>query len=113
MGDQEQAFGMTAYSVVRGRVKAGRQKDFEDRFREMSSVEQGLPGFRKVALLKIGDTSYCSIAEWDSYKDLVNARPAMIGQLDRMRDILEDLPGDLGVTYAFSAEAIFEMAKKA
>jgi hypothetical protein len=33
----------------------------------------------------------------------------MIGNLDRFRDLLEDLGGGLGVTYAVSGEAVLEI----
>ena len=97
---------MTAYNVVRMRVKTGREQDFLDAGRTANTKHKGL---RKAAMVKTGDRSYCFIGEWDSMDDLANARPEMIRDLDRWRDLLEDLGGGLGVTDAVSGEAIGEM----
>ncbi len=91
---------MTAYNVVRNRVKPGREKDFEDVFR----------GLKKFDMIKTGDRSYCIIGEWDSMDSLAAARPEMIKSLDSFRDMLEDLGGGLGVTDAVSGEAVVEIA---
>ena len=40
--------------------------------------------------------------------DIVKARPQMIASLDKMRGLLEDLGGGLGVTDPVSGEAVFE-----
>ena len=53
---------MTAYSIVRFRVKPGREKEFED-FHESAKLEAA--GFRKAALIKTGNRTYCFIGEWD------------------------------------------------
>jgi hypothetical protein len=98
---------MTAYNVVRNRVKAGRAKDFEEAVR---NLDRSYPGMRKVALIKTGERSYCIIGEWDSMDSIVAARPKMIASLDRFRDLLEDLGGGLGVTDPVSGEAIVEIA---
>jgi hypothetical protein len=68
-----------------------------------------MAGFRRGALVKIGDRAYCMIGEWRSMSDIVNARPTMIAMLDTMRDMLEDLGGGLGVTDPVSGEAVVEM----
>jgi hypothetical protein len=97
---------MTAYNIVRFRVKAGRQKEFEQAQR---TALRPLKGFRKGALVKTGDVTYCFVGEWSSYRDIVNARPKMIEILDGFRDLLEDIGGGLGVTYAVSGEAVVEL----
>jgi hypothetical protein len=40
---------------------------------------------------------------------LAAARPAMVSNLDRLRPILEDLGGGLGVTDPVSGEAVLEL----
>jgi hypothetical protein len=97
---------MTAYNVVRMRVRTGREQDFLDAGRKANTK---LKGLRKAVMVKTGDRSYCFIGEWDGLQDIVNARPEMIRDLDRWRDLLEDLGGGLGVTDAVSGEAIAEM----
>ncbi len=95
---------MTAYNVVRFRVKPGQEKAFLDHHRVFHASE--LTGFRKGALIETGERSYCLIGEWNSMDDIVRARPKMIASLDGMRDLLEDLGGDLGVTDPVSGDAV-------
>ncbi|MDP2619811.1 MAG: antibiotic biosynthesis monooxygenase [Hyphomicrobiales bacterium] len=97
---------MTAYNVVRNRVKPGREKDFEQAIR---NIERDHSGMRKLAVIKTGDRSYCIIGEWDSMDAIVAARPKMIKSLDAFRDMLEDLGGGLGVTDPVSGEAVVEI----
>lgn len=98
---------MTAYNVVRFRVKADRDKDFIEMHRELG--REKLNGFRKGALIKTGERTYCLVGEWDNFDAIVAARPAMIASLDGMRDHLEDLGGGLGVTDPVSGEAVLEI----
>lgn len=99
---------MTAYNVVRYRVKPGREEEFLDRHREMSREQ--MKGFQGGALIKTGERTYCLIGEWADFDAIVAARPQMIGLLDRFRDTLEDLGGGLGVTDPVSGEAVVEFA---
>ena len=96
---------MTAYNVVRLRVKTGREQDFIKAGKAMTKPK----GLRKASMIKTGDRSYCFIGEWNSMQDVVNARPDMIKDLDRWRDLLEDLGGGLGVTDPVSGEVIAEV----
>lgn len=98
---------MTAYNVVRFRVKPGRDKEFLD-------LQRGLPrdqmkGLRKLAMIKTGERTYCLIGEWGAMNDIARARPQMIASLDKMRGLLEDLGGGLGVTDPVSGEAVLEL----
>jgi hypothetical protein len=88
-------------------VKPGRDKDFIEKNREMGREKIG--GFRKGALVKTGDRSYCLVGEWDGFDSIVAARATMIASLDGMRDLLEDLGGGLGVTDPVSGEAVLEI----
>ncbi len=97
---------MSAYNVVRFRVKPGREAEFIELNRQMAETK--FPGFRKAAMIRTGDRSYCLIGEWTDFNAIVAARPAMIAELDKMRGMLEDLGGGLGVTDAVSGEAVLE-----
>lgn len=97
---------MTAYNVVRNRVKPGREKDFE---RAVKNVDRSHPGMRKMSMIKTGDRSYCLIGEWDSMDAIVAARPKMIEALNTFRDMLEDLGGGRGVTDPVSGEVVVEI----
>ena len=96
---------MTAYNVVRFRVRNGQEKAFLDVHR---SMKRDFPGMHRFTLVKTGDRTYCAIGEWDNMKNIVDARPSMISNLDRMRPMLEDLGGGLGLTDPVSGEAVIE-----
>lgn len=96
---------MTAYNVVRFRVKPGTEEQFEAAHR----IDPGFKGFQGGALIKTGDHTYCLIGKWNSFDDVVGAREQMIGILDRFRDMLEDLGGGLGVTDPVSGQAVVEL----
>ena len=82
---------MSAFNVVRFRVKPGREREFINAHRD--AAEQGFPGARRITLIKTGDNSYCVVGEWESFDNIVGARPRMISLLDSFRDCLEDLGG--------------------
>ncbi len=86
---------MTAFNVVRFRVKPGREQEFLDAHRNVRNEWSGL---KNVNLIKTDDRTYCIIAEWADMADLAANRPNMIATLDTFRDTLEDLGGGLGVT---------------
>jgi quinol monooxygenase YgiN len=96
---------MTAFTVVRFRVKPGRESEFLDAHRGM---HRDMAGFRRVSLIRTGDRTYCLIDEWDAFESIVAARPKMKGILDTFRDTLEDLGGGLGVTDPVSGEVVLE-----
>jgi hypothetical protein len=95
---------MTAYNAVRYRIKPGQ----EQAFIEAHSATVPMKGFRKGALIKTGDRTFCFIGEWDDFDSIAASRPAMISLLDSFRDMLEDLGGGLGVTDPVSGPVIAE-----
>ena len=96
---------MTAFNVVRVRVKPGREKEFLE---ANDKPRADFPGFKRFTMIKTGDRTYCIVGEWDSLQSLVAARPKMISMLDTFRGTLEDLGGGLGVTDAVSGEVVLE-----
>ena len=101
---------MTAYNVVRFRVKPGRDKEFIDLHR---TANTDFKGWRNGSLVKTGDQTYCFVGEWNSFNDIVAARPGMIGMLDSFRDMLEDLGNGLGVTDPVSGETVLQLKTSA
>ncbi len=97
---------MSAFNVVRFRVKPGREAEFIDAQRKS---QPDFAGFKRFVIIKTGDRAYCVIAEWDSFQSIVAARQKMIAMLDSFRDTLEDLGGGLGVTDPVSGEVVLEM----
>ena len=97
---------MTAYNVVRFRTKPGKEQAFIDAHKKATL---NVSGFRKAALVRTGDRTFCVVGEWNDMDSLAAARPQMIGLLDTMRDMLEDLGGDLGVTDPVSGTSVVEI----
>jgi quinol monooxygenase YgiN len=98
---------MTAFNVVRFRVKPGHEEDFIEAFRNTGPDQ--FPGARQFAVVRTGDNSFCTIGEWESFDHIVDARPMMVGLLDAFRHMLEDMGSDLGVTDPVSGEAVLVM----
>jgi hypothetical protein len=94
---------MTAYNAVRFKVKAGKEKAFEDFHRGM---DPGFKGFLEGALVKTGERTYCFIGKWTDFDAIAAARPQMIGLLDQTRAMLEDFGGGLGMTDPVSGPAV-------
>ncbi|CAN7219171.1 DUF718 domain-containing protein [Devosia sp. LjRoot3] len=102
---------MTAYNIVRVRVKPGSEDALiahHDALLKSVGEEFKAAGMRRFSLIKTGDRAFCIVGEWDAFDGIVKARPAMIKSLDGMRSMLEDLGGDLGVTDPVSGEAVAE-----
>jgi hypothetical protein len=97
---------MTAFNVVRFKVKAGNEQQFIDAHR---NFKRDFKGFLGGNLIKTGDQTFCMVGEWRNFKSLVAARPLMIGVLDSFRDMLEDLGGGLGVTDPVSGEVMLKL----
>jgi len=99
---------MTAYNVVRFKVKPGQEQKFIDTHKNAPAIEGMLEG----ALIKTGERSYCIIGKWDSMEKLAAARPRMIAMLDSFRQTLEDLGGGLGVTDPVSGSVVAEVGAR-
>ena len=98
---------MTAFNVVRFRVKPGSEEQFIEGHRK---ARPAFKGFLGANLIKTGDQTFCFVGEWRNFDSIVNARPQMIAMLDGMRDLLEDLGGGLGVTDPISGQAVVKIA---
>jgi hypothetical protein len=94
---------MTAFNVVRFRVKPGNEQDFVEAHRRM---QPELKGFLGGSLVRTGDNTFCMVGEWRNFQSIVNARPIMISMLDRVRGMLEELGSELGVTDPVSGESV-------
>ena len=99
---------MTAYNIVRFKVKAGQEKAFLDAHKKI----EGFSGMKEGAIIKTGDRTYCLVAKWDNFDKIVAARSKMIAQLDSFRNLLEDLGNGLGVTDAVSGSTVLDLSHK-
>ena len=98
-----------AFNAVRFRVKPGLEQQFIDAHRQ---AREGFKGFDSGWLVKTGDQTFCFIGQWKSFQHLANARPQMIGMLDEVRHMLEDLGIGLGVTDPVSGEVVTTIGPK-
>ena len=96
---------MPAFNVVRFRVKPGQEQAFIDAHRKPMRFK----GFVDGHLIRTGDRTFCLVAQWRSFQDIVAARPQMIAVLDQTRGMLEDLGGGLGVTDPVSGDAVVRL----
>jgi hypothetical protein len=108
--DRREERAMTAFNVVRFRIKPGEETRFLDAHR---NAHPDFAGYRGGAIIKTGARSYCFIGGWDDFDSLVAARPQMIAMLDTVRDTLEDLGGGLGVSDPVSGETVVELPAQA
>jgi hypothetical protein len=97
---------MSAFNVVRFRVKPGREESFLEAHRR---ADPTFKGFQRGALVKTGERGYCFVGEWDSFDSIVAARPQMVALLDTFRADLEDLGHGLGVTDPVSGEVVVDL----
>ena len=72
---------MTAFNVVRFKVKPGRDEEFLDAHR---SVERDWPGLQRVNLIQTGEHDYCIIGEWTDMDSLAAAMRADETQARRL-----------------------------
>jgi len=98
---------MTAFNVVRFRVKPGYEQAFVEVHRRMGPTMKGFLGGN---LIRTGDQTFCMVGEWRTFKNLEIARPQMIAFLDGFRHMLEDLGSELGVTDPVSGQTVARLA---
>ena len=68
---------MTAYNIVRMRAKPEREQELIALNRDMEPemvARLKKNGFRRGAVVKTGERSYCFIGEWDSFDSIVKSR---------------------------------------
>lgn len=97
---------MTAFNVVRFKIKPGMEDAFLDAHR---NIAEGWPGLRHANIIAASEQRYCIIAEWESVEALVAARPQMIATLDGFRHTLVELGGGLGVTDPISGSVVLSI----
>ena len=91
-------------NVVRFKVKAGKQEEFEALFSKAKQWDGQLLHI----LARTGELSYVGYGLWESEDKMVSARPQMISLLDSTRHLLEELSPEIGVTDPVSGTVVFE-----
>lgn len=99
---------MTAFNIVKFKVKPGQDEAFLNAHR---NGKARWPGLSRGTIVKTGEQTYCLIGEWPDKAAIGAARAAMIDTLGGFRGVLEDLGGGLGITDATSGEAVLDLTK--
>jgi hypothetical protein len=104
---------MPAFNVVRMRVKPEHADTFLDHTRDIAPEKLDRlrqNGLLRLIAVKTGEHSYCLLGEWASFDAIVMSRADLIGELDRTREMLEELGGELGVTDPVSGEVVMDLS---
>lgn len=97
---------MTAFNVVRFKIRPGMEDVFLNAHR---GIGETWPGLRHANIIAASEGRYCIIAEWESAEALAAARPQMIATLNSFRETLEDLGGGMGVTDPISGSVALSL----
>ena len=57
-------------------------------------------------MIQTGDQTFCSVGIWEDEASLVKNRDNMVAFLDTMRNLLEEISPELGVTDAVSGTVV-------
>ena len=74
---------MTAFNIVRFKVKPGMDREFLEAH---GPGKAKWPGLKQGAIIKTGESAYCLIGEWSDGEALASARSKMIATLDTFRN---------------------------
>ncbi|MBV9261624.1 MAG: DUF718 domain-containing protein [Pseudolabrys sp.] len=96
---------MTAFNIVRFKVKPGRARAFINAHR---GARLGARGFKGGVLVRTGARTFCIIGEWSSFGAMARARPQMISILDTFRKHLAKV-GPSGVTDPVSGQQVLKL----
>ena len=90
-------------SAVRFVVKEGMNDPFMETSRK--TVNDGM---LNSYFIHTGGQSFMWVGVFESGQQLIDARPAMIGNLDTMRHLLEEISPELGITDPASGPVFYE-----
>jgi hypothetical protein len=97
---------MSAFNIVRFRVKPGKETQFLDAHRDGKA---NWPGLQRGTMIKTGDHTYCLIGEWADTGAIAGARSEMIATLNSFRETLDEAGPGLGVTDAVSGPTVLDL----
>ena len=91
-------------STVRFLVKEGSGDEFIARHVANFHVAEVETSY----IVKTGERTFAFVAIFESEQHLINARPKMIESLNSVRDLLDEISPELGVTDPVSGPVVFE-----
>lgn len=96
---------MTAFNILRYRVRSGQNGAFEAAFRETGFSAAGL---MRGSLVKTASIGYSLVGEWESLAAINAARPVVAAAIERQRPFLDDMGGGLGATYEDAGDVVYQ-----
>lgn len=91
-------------NVVRFKIK---QNEYDNAIAILSQPVK-YDGLLQNMMIKTGENTICAVGIWESEAHIAAARPQMIAMLDTLRDKLEVISEELGVTDPVSGPVIYE-----
>ena len=91
-------------NIVRCKVKSSHREEYLKTCDDRPKFE----GNTSTKYVEIKPNEFFMIGEWNSEDDIANARPKMIEFLDTLRETLEELSPELGVTDPYSGTVVIE-----
>ena len=95
---------MNYSNIVQFKPKQG---EFDHVVHALSKIDL-FDGMIETFVVKINEDTCCSIGLWESEAHLINARPQMIKFLDSIRDKLDIISDEHGVTAPLSGPVIHQ-----
>ncbi len=95
---------MNYSNIVQFKPKQG---EFDHVVHALSNIDL-FDGMIETFVVKINEDTCCSIGIWESEAHLINARPQMIEFLDSIRDKLDIISDEHGVTAPLSGPVIHQ-----
>ena len=95
---------MTHMNVVRFIVKPDRVNDYLDKLKSQPKWKGQIEG----RTIQTGDNTFCGYGLWESKEAMDAEMQSMISWLDSVRDMLEEISPELGVTDPVSGPVIHE-----
>ena len=95
-------------NVVRSKVKEDKKDEYMKKLREFFDNMKGTEGLISMKQIQTGPNNMCIIGEWKDEQSIAKARDKMIGGLDTIRLMLEEISPELGITDPVSGIIIME-----
>ena len=95
-------------NVVRSKIKQDKKDEYMKKLREFFDNMKGTEGLISMKQIQTGPNTYCVVGEWQSENAIAKARPKMIGGLETVRPLLDEISPELGVTDPVSGPVILE-----
>ena len=91
-------------NIVKVKVKHKHREEYL----KLCDEEPKFDGMISAKYVEIAPNTFTFIGEWKTQEDIVESRPRMISFLDKLRNMLEEISPESGVTEPASGSVIIE-----